>query len=221
MEERTYAPGFYWYNPWSTDVEVLNASQQKIELATAVYTKDAQQATVKATVTFRLDPSKAHIMYRRAGTADWANAIPIPAVIAEVIKNEFGRNNAMNVISQRAQVANNITIIAQQTLAKRGIVLDSFELVNVDYSDAFEEAVEAKEVAVQDAIREKNKTVAVQERANQAVISAKGQAESMRVRAQALESNPKLVEYEAVQKWNGELPNYMMGQSVPFINLNQ
>ena len=41
----------------------------------------------------------------------------------------------------------------------------------------------------------------------------------MRIKANALESNPKLVNYEAVQKWDGKMPQYMLGNSVPFIDL--
>ena len=41
----------------------------------------------------------------------------------------------------------------------------------------------------------------------------------MRIKANALERNPKLVSYEAVQKWDGTLPQYMMGDAVPFINI--
>ena len=50
--------------------------------------------------------------------------------------------------------------------------------------------------------------------------SAEAEAKSMAIRANALSKNKALVEYEAVQKWNGILPQYMMGESIPFINLN-
>jgi hypothetical protein len=76
-------------------------------------------------------------------------------------------------------------------------------------------------VAVQRATEEKNKTVQVQEQAKQQVITATAQAESMRIRATALASNPKLVEYEAVQKWDGKLPTQMLGGVTPFLNVNQ
>ena len=80
-------------------------------------------------------------------------------------------------------------------------------------------AVEAKMVAQQKAIEEQNRTVQIQQQANQTVITAKAAAESMTIRAQALEQNPKLVEWEAVQKWNGVLPVYSLAGAVPFINV--
>ena len=59
-----------------------------------------------------------------------------------------------------------------------------------------------------------------QEQAKQQIISAQAQAESMRIRSNALLANPKLVEYEAVQKWDGKLPQYMFGNSIPFVNMS-
>jgi regulator of protease activity HflC (stomatin/prohibitin superfamily) len=90
--------------------------------------------------------------------------------------------------------------------------------------------VEAKVIAQQNAIEEQNRTVQVREKANQQIETAKGnaestilnakaEAESIEIRARALERNAKLVEWEAVQKWNGTLPQYMMGNTVPFINV--
>ena len=76
-----------------------------------------------------------------------------------------------------------------------------------------EAALEAREEAMR--LREE-----IEEEAKQKVISAKAEAESMRIRSQALSQNRNLVEYEAVQKWDGNLPQYMMGNSVPFLNLS-
>ena len=59
----------------------------------------------------------------------------------------------------------------------------------------------------------------MQEEARQKIIASEAEAKSMAIRAQALTQNKNLVEYEAVQKWDGKLPQYMMGNSVPFVHL--
>jgi hypothetical protein len=41
----------------------------------------------------------------------------------------------------------------------------------------------------------------------------------MRIRADALNSNKSLIDYEAVRKWNGVLPQYTAGGTVPFLNI--
>jgi len=66
----------------------------------------------------------------------------------------------------------------------------------------------------------KNRTVKIEEEAKQKMLIAQADAESMKIRSQALSQNKSLVEYEAVQKWNGVLPQIIMGgQSTPFIGL--
>lgn len=92
-------------------------------------------------------------------------------------------------------------------------------MVEINYSDVFERAIESKVTAEQEALKAKNKTVQVEEEAKQKVIAAQAEAKSMAIRAQALSQNKSLVEYEAVQKWDGKMPQYMMGNTVPFINI--
>jgi hypothetical protein len=62
--------------------------------------------------------------------------------------------------------------------------------------------------------------VQIEQQAKQKVISAEAEATSMKIRATALEANPRLVEWEAVQKWDGKLPEYMLGNSsLPFVQV--
>ena len=83
-------------------------------------------------------------------------------------------------------------------------------LSNIDYSDVFEKAIEAKQVAMQRAIESQNKTRQIEEEARQKVISAKAEAESMQIRGDALKANPSLVSLEAVQKWDGKAPDTLV-----------
>ena len=127
----------------------------------------------------------------------------------------------MAVIENRQTVTQKIAEQITLNLAKVGVVVQTFELVDISYAQEFERAVEAKVTAVQRAAEAENKTKQVEEEAKQKVISAKAEAESMRIRANALTQNKALVEYEAVQKWDGVLPTMMMGGgSVPFINMD-
>lgn len=76
-------------------------------------------------------------------------------------------------------------------------------------------------MAEQETLKAKNVTVQDKEEARQKVIAAEAAAKAMQIKTQSLSQNRALVQYEAVQKWNGQLPTYMMGKSVPFINLTQ
>lgn len=76
-------------------------------------------------------------------------------------------------------------------------------------------------IAEQKAQEAVNNTKRIKEEAEQKVISAKAEAEAMEIKSEALSKNKGLTEYEAVQKWDGKLPQYMLGGATPFINLNK
>jgi regulator of protease activity HflC (stomatin/prohibitin superfamily) len=220
--------GLYFVNPLTTDIRNIDTRVQSWNANTQAYTRDVQQATMQFVLNYRLDPTKAHIVYQQVG-ADWAAKL-IGQVVLEEMKREVGQHEAVDLISQRDTAARTIETNVTGLLARRNVIVTGFQLTNIDYTNEFEHAVEAKVIAQQNAIEEQNRTVQVREKANQQIETAKGnaestilnakaEAESIEIRARALERNAKLVEWEAVQKWNGTLPQYMMGSAMPFINV--
>jgi regulator of protease activity HflC (stomatin/prohibitin superfamily) len=209
--------GLYFMNPFTTDIKQMNVKVQTWDGTANTYTKDVQQANIKYVINFRLKPDQAHTTFRTVGTS-WENALVIP-VVNGILKQVVGTYDAVDLVAKRAEATARIQQQLQEQLVTRNVVLDRIELVNIQYLKEFEKAVEDKVVAVQRATEEQNRTVQIQEQAKQRVIEAEAIATSMRIRAKALESNPKLVEYEAVQKWDGKLPQYSLGTATPFINL--
>jgi regulator of protease activity HflC (stomatin/prohibitin superfamily) len=193
--------GLQIYNAWTNDLVVMNTRQITWTSNTEAYTKDVQQAGIKFTVSYNLQPGAALKTYRSVGE-DWDERI-VPQIVEQTIKDVFGQSEAVkDTINRRTVVRDRILSLLRTRFAARNITVIDFELRDIEFSPAFEKAVEAKQVAVETALAERNKTVAVQERANQRVIAAKADAEAMRIKTEALTGNAKLVEYEAVQKWN-------------------
>lgn len=220
--------GLYFVNPFTTNMEVLDVRVQRWEDKTQAYTRDVQQATLQFVLTYRLDPTKAHVVFRDVGRS-WANTL-IGQVVFEETKREIGQHEAVDLIAQRDQAARTIETNITKTLGARDVLVTGFQLTNIDYTNEFEQSVEAKVIAQQKAIEEQNRTVQVKEQATQRIetargnaeatlLQAKAEAESIEIRARALDRNAKLVEWEAVQKWNGVMPQYVMGNSIPLINL--
>lgn len=210
--------GLYFYNPFTSNIVEMDVRTQMLAGNTQAYTKDVQQAAFAYNVNFNLSKEDAHIMYQEVGE-DWQKLVT--PIVEGTLKGVTGKWEAVELISNRDKAAKLIEDTVKAALAEKSIVVTKFEITNIDYADEFEKAVEAKVTAIQRAAEAKNTTVRVQEEANQKVISAKAEAESMRIRSQALAENKGLVEYTAVEKWNGVLPQYMMGSSVPFVNINR
>lgn len=221
-------PGLTFVNPFTTKVVQMNIQTNKWDGESQAYTRDVQQAKIRFTLNYNLDPATVIETYQNVGT-DWAGKL-VGQVVHESIKREFGQHEAVDIIAQRDKASRAIEAEVKDKLALRHVAVTGFQLTNIDYTPEFEHAVEQKVIAQQKAIEEQNRTVQKQELANQQVVEAKGNAEStlinakataesIRIRASALEANAKLVEWEAVQKWDGVLPVYQMGTATPFIQI--
>ena len=218
VESESYGEGLHFIFPFIQKFKTMNVKTQKVTLNTAVYTKDIQQAKITYVINFNVQPDNVNKLFQEIGT-DYKNTILLP-VAEGTIKDIIGKWNAQDLIANREIATNDILFKLQGQLKDNYLNITDFQLVEINYSDVFERAIESKVTAEQEALKAKNKTVQVEEEAKQKVIAAQAEAKSMAIRAQALTQNKSLVEYEAVQKWDGKMPQYMMGNSVPFINIS-
>lgn len=224
VTETPLPEGFQSYNPFTENVVELNVQTNKLTADMETYTQDVQQAKLKMTVNYNLSPSATCVMYRDVGM-DWDDKL-ILQVVAGALKETIGKWTAEQLVGNRDKAAAEAFANIKTQLAEKNIVVTGFEINDIEYTHEFEQAVEAKVVAIQSAHAEKNKTVQIEEQAKQTIATAQAAAESMRIKAHALEANPKLVEYEAVQKWNGTFceqgATCMFGTgAMPFINLSK
>jgi regulator of protease activity HflC (stomatin/prohibitin superfamily) len=217
MKSGSMPEGFYTYNPITSSIREMDVRIKVLKNTTNTYTKDVQQADITYVVNYQLQPDVAHVMFKDVGVS-WENTVLVP-VVEGAFKQVIGQWDAVELISNRQKATKDALKAVHDALSARGINIVGMEMTNVQYQKAFEHAVELKVTAIQKAIEEQNRTKQIQEQARQTVLTAQASAESMRIRANALQQNAKLVEYEAVQKWDGKMPQYMMGGAVPFINL--
>jgi regulator of protease activity HflC (stomatin/prohibitin superfamily) len=115
-------------------------------------------------------------------------------------------------------VRDEIKSLLSEKLSANGITVKEVNIVNFNFSQSFNEAIEAKVTAEQNALAAKNKLEQVKFEASQAIAEAEGKAKALQIEGQALSSNPQVKELRAIEKWNGILPQ-VTGDSVPFINI--
>lgn len=213
--------GLHFYNPITSGIREINVQERKIEDTTTAFTRDTQSVTIAFAVTLYPDPLKIHLIYKQFGEHEWEKKIAVPAVISS-IKDVIGQYTADDIIGKREAARNKAFDEIQAALKARDVIATRLDFTNLDFEDGYEHAVEAKVIAVQKAAEAKNKTVEVEEQAKQVVLSAKAEAESMKIKSAALAQNKGLVQFEAVQKWDGKLPVNMYGSApLPFLNLKQ
>lgn len=218
VQPESYGEGLHIIFPFIQKFKTMNVKTQRTELPTSVYTKDIQQAKITYVINFNVQPQNVNKLFQEVGM-DYQRTILIP-VVEGTIKDIIGKWNAQDLIANREKATGDILFKLQNQLKDNYINVTDFQMTEINYSDVFERAIESKVTAEQEALKAKNKTVQVQEEAKQKVIAAEAEAKSMAIRAQALSQNKSLVQYEAVQKWDGKMPQYMLGGSVPFINVS-
>ncbi|MBQ9473066.1 MAG: prohibitin family protein [Bacteroidales bacterium] len=217
MSDNVIEDGLHMKIPFIQTVKKVNIQQKKFDGKENSYTRDVQTSEVEYTINYDLVRENVSKLMKNVGD-DYHNRIVVP-FIRSAMKESFGNFAATEIVENRDDVRREIETHLQQILDANYFTNIQFQLVDIDFDDDFEKAIKDKQVAEQAALKAKNVTIQVEEKAKQTKIAAEAEAEAMRIKANALERNPKLVEYEAVQKWNGELPHYMLGNSVPFINL--
>jgi regulator of protease activity HflC (stomatin/prohibitin superfamily) len=211
--------GLYFYNPITTSIKELNVREVKHTATTNVYSKDAQVVEVTYTLNFKPMASEIAELYKNVGY-NWSEVL-IRQILEGNIKEVSGKYAAVDLIEKRQEFGNQIITELTAEFAKKRIELISFEVSDMNFDDDFETAVKNKVIAVEQAKEAQNRTVKIREEADQQIIAAKAEAESMRIRSNALKENKGLVDYEAVQKWDGKLPQQMFGNSMPFVNIKQ
>ena len=214
---QSYTEGVHFTTPFISKIYTMNVKTQKSNIRTQVYTKDIQTANINYILNYNLQPENVHKMYREVGK-DYQDKILMPTVEG-ILKDVCGKWNAQDLVANREKATDEVLFKLRDALKNQYINITGFNMIGIKFGASFESAIEAKVTAEQSALQAKNKTVQVQEEAKQKVITAEAEAKSMAIRANALAQNKNLVEYEAVKKWDGKLPEYMMGSSVPFLNL--
>jgi regulator of protease activity HflC (stomatin/prohibitin superfamily) len=217
--EKVLQSGFYVKMPFITSVRKYDVRTLKEDFKTQFYTKDIQPADLEFSISYNLDPSHIIETYVQYGAGDeWKQKI-IYQNVEQEIKNEFGHYDAVDIVNSRDKIATNILANIQNKLENYPVRMTAFQILSIDYSDAFEKVIEEKVAAAQEAEKAKNRTIQVQEEAKQKVLAAEGEARAMQIKNNALAQNRALIEYEIATRWDGKLPQVVGGGNMPMLNL--
>ena len=234
--------GLHCYEPFGTDLITYNIKNQTFAVETEVFTKDLQSMKLEMSITYNLSKDKVIDLHSKVGR-DYAKIVIHPTVL-NAAKDVLGKMEAGEIVEKRELATKNINDTITGVLSDYGINITLVNITNIDYSDAYEKAIEAKQVAQQNAQKEKNETLRIKEQAEQGIvradaeakikiamaeaeakatlIKAEAEAKAIDMKNKALATGNKLVEFTLAQQWDGKLPVQMLGSSpVPFINIDK
>lgn len=217
----TIGEGLHVINPFIIDVVKMDITTQQLAVPAGAASKDLQSVSTQVSVNYNLDSNKVIDIYRELKNEYSARVIE-PSV-QEAVKGATAKYTAEELVTKREEVKGTIYQDLKTRLATRNIIVTEVLITNFDFSPSFNQAVEAKVKAEQDALASKNKLEQTKYEAEQKVVSATAEAESIRIQAEAVQSQggADYVKLKAIEKWNGSVPSHMIpGATVPFIDLN-
>lgn len=207
--------GLYFKLPLIQGMTKLDVRLQKEQVEVEAASKDLQQVKSTVAVNFSLSPDRVARVFQEVGS-DYKIRLLDPA-IQEVIKATTAKFTAEELITKREEVRTLTCSLLKERLADKGIIITDLNVINFDFSKSFNEAIEAKVTAEQNALAAKNKLEQVKFESEQKIAEAKGKAEAIRVEANAISSNPQILRLRAIEKWNGDLPQIVGSNVMPFI----
>lgn len=240
VENETMEAGFHLKAPWQSIVKMNNQEQRK-SFTLEAFSSDIQQVNVSGSINYNIDKTTAMTLYREVGTA-YSDTLIIPRLY-ENTKAVFSHYKAEELISNRDALSDEIRDKMIDDLKSYGVNVLSISIEDVDFTDAFTTAVEAKQVASQNKLKaeteQEQQTMEARAAAERRKIEAEAQAEVERINADAeayriktqseaeAEANKKiaeslseqLIEYNYANSWNGQLPNTFVGDgdAIPVI----
>ena len=186
VENYTLDAGIHFMAPWKSVVKMDNRVQ-KATVNLMAFSKDIQEVQVKYTLNYQINKNNAQELYRSVGK-DYYNTVVTP-IIAESVKAAVSKYNAEGLVGDRNELTSKIEVILAESLKQYDVEVVSTAVEDLDFTDAFTNAVEAKQVAAQDKLRaiteQERLTVEKQAEADRQVIDANAAAEVAKIQAEA------------------------------------
>lgn len=229
--------------PWKEVVEISTRLMPHSTIANTA-SKDLQSVSTEVTLPYSINPDLAPAIYQKIGGLEQIDAAVIKPAVLESTKKVTAQFTAEELVTKRAQVKElldtSISDYVGTTLKKKGLdgalQIGNLAITDFGFSDDFNKSIELKVQAEQEALKAENvKRKTITEAEAQAVkaklgadasaysteVQSKAEADALRFKGDALASNQNIVNLNAIERWDGHLPQTMMGNSpVPFINID-
>lgn len=240
----TADPGLHFKMPLIDSVTRISTQNQVMLFDNLqAYSKDQQPAGLRVSVSYHVPHDKVTEVYNGYATVAGVEERVIGRQVPTQVENVFGQYTAVSAVQNRTKLVSDVTRALREN-AKGPVVIDSVQVENIDFSDAYEKAISDRmnaEVAVatrnQDLEKERvNAKIVVtqaQAEADSALARATAEAQATRLRgeaeaaairskAEALAKNENLVELIRAERWDGKLPTQMVpGNAVPYLNVGE
>lgn len=228
VENRVLGEGVHFIAPFLEQVVPMEVRTQKFQAEASAASNDLQEVQTVIALNYRIDPTEANKIYQILGV-NYADRVISPT-IQESVKASVAKFNAEELITKRETAKSVIANAIRSTLAANDIQTQNVFITDFKFSDAFASQIEQKVVAFQKYLTELNNLRSVSVVANQSVAQAEGQArataakatgesQAIKIITSQLRESPEYLQWQAISKWNGQMPYALGSSGFPFFQL--
>lgn len=224
VQDKYLDAGFHWVKPFVEDVHDVDIRTQKYANTVEGSAKDLQIVNITMSINYQIKPEKVTELYAKVGE-HYADIILNPALQSS-LKASMAKFTAEEMITKRAEVATAITE-ELNTRLEEYFNISAVNLENIDFTDEYNKAIEAKTTNQQKAEAEKAQLEIIKVQNEQKINTAEAEAkvrelQSQSVTDKSLEQLRLEIQRELIQKWNGQFPTTMLGDNPNMLfNLNK
>jgi regulator of protease activity HflC (stomatin/prohibitin superfamily) len=219
VKEVILTEGLHPLIPVVNTVEKLSVRVQKQEIIVQAACQDLQNISLEVALNWHLDANKIYLIFQQIGNQNQIIDKIINPSLSEVIKSVTAQYTAEEIIKQRSQVKTEVDTKLRDRLENYHILMDDLSFLNIHFSDRFQEAVEAKQIAEQEARRAGFIAQKALKKAEAKINLAKGEAEANRLIQASL--TPEILQRQTLKKWNGHLPLIVDSGSQKILDINE
>ncbi|MGK7907318.1 MAG: prohibitin family protein [Synechococcus sp.] len=201
--EQVMTGGVHLRTPFIERFECENVKLTGITLsAQSAATSDSQTVLVSVNLGYQLDANAVPVIIRTQRSRSNLEAVIVSRELLSAVKNQTAQFPIDRLLGQRANIEQTIRTELSDELSTYGVLIETLTLSDIDFSDEYDKAIEAKQVAQQRAQEAAFRAQEAEQEANATVNRARGEAEAIRLRAEALaEAGNSVVLQEAVKGW--------------------
>lgn len=229
--DATTVSGFVFYNPIRTDVYTYETRVRQCNYDPfIVQTKDGSKFSMDPLLNYRILRERAvDVFAKYRKSLDYIEDTYMRTAIYDAYRINANKYAADELIANRAKFEDDVKTMLEETLVNEGFFVEQFTS-QIDPPKSLTDMIDAKNAAVQAALKAENQVKEAEANAKIAVAKAEGDAQAMKIKADAeayynrtiaASLSPMIVQEDWIEKWNGELPTFTGGNgSIPMLNFN-